>query len=177
MKVRYGFFIPFVALAIAAPPFASMLDLPLSNPGFEAWSENGVPNGWSMPASSDYAVVADCASAHEGKCAVRLQSKDDATTGYLALTQRIAPGPASGHRITLSGFIRTSSVQHGWAGLLLRVGAGDSLSLAFENMQQTGPRGTTPWQPFEVSVPVPPNASSIVLGVLLAGSGTAWFDD
>src|SRR5262249_17444238 len=52
---------------------------------------------------------------------------------------------------------------------------GDQQPLAFDNMANRGPRGTTDWKPFSIELTVAPNARKIVLGLMHTGSGTAWF--
>ena len=61
--------------------------------------------------------------------------------------------------------------------------------LAFDNMTQRSwshgnlesddraVRGTTPWKQYNVEIDVDARAENFVFGGLLAGVGTAWFDD
>src|SRR5436189_203026 len=48
---------------------------------------------------------------------------------------------------------------------------------ALRNMYNSGPRGTTDWQRYEVTVDIPADATVIEFGMLLDGKGKAWFDD
>jgi erythromycin esterase-like protein len=84
---------------------------------------------------------------------------------------------AAGKHIRYSGYIKTEDVAEGFAGLWWRVdGEKGGHPLAFDNMQDRGAKGTTPWTHYEISLDVPANATNINFGVLHAGSGTAWFD-
>jgi erythromycin esterase len=65
----------------------------------------------------------------------------------------------------------------GWAGLWARVDATTKAAVAFDNMGARAPRGKTDWQPFEIVLPVAPNTDKILVGMLVSGKGTAWFDD
>ena len=49
--------------------------------------------------------------------------------------------------------------------------------LSFANLGDAAPKGTTDWHRYELELSVPANATAIYFGPLLAGSGTAWFDD
>lgn len=170
-------FLAAVALAVAAFPFAGAADFPASNLGFESWDANGKPEGWWIgSASSSHVVSAECDAAPEGKCALKIESRPGAPAGFQPLAQSMPLGAAAGHRMKLSGFIRTRDVSGGWAALWLRVDAARMPSV-LENMANDGPRGTTDWKRFEISVPVAPNAKQIAFGVFLNGSGVAWFDD
>ncbi len=84
-----------------------------------------------------------------------------------------------GKRIRYSGYIKTEDVAE-WAGLWLRVGKkGGKEALAFDNMRygkkDRGIRGTTPWTKYEIVVDVPMNASNILYGCIIAGTGEIRF--
>jgi erythromycin esterase len=91
-------------------------------------------------------------------------------------TTRYPVDAARGRHLRLEGWIKTSAIAHGWAGLWLRAD-GPGGVVAFDNMGERGIRGTTSWSRVEVEVDVPPEASAIFLGVILAGDGTAWVSD
>lgn len=164
-----------IACAMCVPALGA--DLVARNLGFEAWSEAGRPEGWFIRQSDDYRVAADCAMAREGRCSMKLESTQGSTGTYQPVGQQIAPGAAAGHVLKLSGYIRTREVSGGWAGLWMRVDARGRPNLALDNMEKRGPRGTSEWRRFEIELPVAANAATISFGVLLAGTGAAWFDD
>lgn len=84
---------------------------------------------------------------------------------------------AAGRHIRYSGFIRTEDVTNGFAGLWWRIdGEPGTRPLGFDNMEDRGPKGTTPWTRYEISMDIPANARNIAFGVLHTGKGTAWFD-
>src|ERR1035441_2510606 len=84
---------------------------------------------------------------------------------------------ARGKRIRVTGYIKTENVS-GYAGLWWRVdGESKTGPLAFANLKNQAPKGTTDWKQYELEIPVAENASAIWFGQLLSGSGTAWFDN
>ncbi len=83
---------------------------------------------------------------------------------------------ARGKRVRYSGYIKTSGVTRGFAGLWWRVDGKDGQILAFDNMQSGGVTGTTDWQRYEIELPVAADAVNINFGALHTGDGTAWFD-
>jgi erythromycin esterase-like protein len=83
--------------------------------------------------------------------------------------------PALGKTIHFSGYIKTENVSE-YAGFWWRADIGKQ-SGSFANLGAAAPKGTTDWQRYELELPVPANATAIYFGPLLAGSGTAWFDD
>ncbi|MCK4341511.1 MAG: erythromycin esterase family protein [Phycisphaerae bacterium] len=82
---------------------------------------------------------------------------------------------AVGKRIRYSGYIKTEGITREFAGLWWRVD-GKSGVLDFDNMNDRGPKGTTPWKRYEIELDVPADAVNIDFGVIHPGDGTAWFD-
>ena len=150
--------------------------LPAKNLGFEDWDARGNPEGWRVQNSERFSVASDCAAARAGGCALRIQGEGNVHAPFLPLAQPMGAGPAAGHRLKLSGWIRTEALEGGWAGLWARADV-EGKTMALENMHREGPRGTTDWKRFEIAIDVPSNATLISFGVLLSGKGTAWFDD
>jgi erythromycin esterase-like protein len=90
-------------------------------------------------------------------------------------TSTFPVGVAAGKRVKYSGFIKTTGVTRGYAGLWWRVD-GESGILAFDNMSNRGVTGTSEWARYEIELPVASNARNINFGALHTGDGTAWFD-
>ena len=171
---------PAIAIVLAAPSAATLAagSLPARNLKFEQWNAEGTrPEGWWIAGTGGYASSADC-EARPGRCVLRFESVGDSALAgrFVPLGQSIPSSVAAGRGLRLSGWIRTKDVQ-GWAGLWMRVDAPGRPHVVLDNMHDRGPRGTTEWQRFELVVPVAPGSSQVVFGVLLAGNGTAWFDD
>jgi erythromycin esterase-like protein len=83
--------------------------------------------------------------------------------------------PVLGKKIKFSGYIKTDKVT-GYAGLWWRADVEKSVG-AFNNMQQYNIKGTTDWTPYAFELDIPADTTNINFGVLMAGDGTAWFDD
>ena len=81
-----------------------------------------------------------------------------------------------GKTIRYSGWIKTENVSD-FAGLWWRVDGADSTTLAFNNMSDSAVNGTRDWQQYSFELPVPSFAKNIDFGVLMVGTGDAWFDD
>jgi len=80
-----------------------------------------------------------------------------------------------GKRIRFSAYVKTENVAE-WVGLWVWVGKkGGKEALAFDNMRygkkDRAIRGTTPWTKYEVVLDVPMNASNIIYGTMIAGTG------
>ncbi|MDL2354632.1 MAG: erythromycin esterase family protein [Pseudomonadota bacterium] len=177
MKISLKLLLVLLCIWIEGLPAVAATPVPVAaaNLAFDKW-DNGAPVGWVANAPG-FKASSDCAAGPAGRCVLRLESS--AATGRGALfpvAQRIGLGDAAGHQLTLSGLIRTNEAA-GRAALWLRADAQSGPSLAFDNMAKRAPTGTTGWNRFSVSIPVPRNAAGIVLGVMLIGPGTAWFDE
>jgi len=108
-------------------------------------------------------------------------STPQASGGFGVGTATFPVEVAAGHTISFSGYIRTENITRGYAGLWWRIDGekgenGYPQMLGFDNMQDRGPRGTTPWTKYEIKLRVPAGAKNINFGVLHPGNGSAWFD-
>ncbi|HVR95109.1 MAG TPA: hypothetical protein VMW27_00740, partial [Thermoanaerobaculia bacterium] len=147
------------APAPAGADLVSALDL-----GFEAASE-----GWTLRDTGVDATVA-----HGGARSMRLYSEGG--EGYAAFYRALPREHALGQWVRLSGWVRTAGIKDGSAGLWLRANRGREL-VAFDDMEDRALRGDTGWTRVEVSIKVPEDATAVVFGGILEGTGTAWVDD
>ena len=159
----------FLALPAVAAPMA------LENPGFESWSDKGLPTHWAVGAGT-YQLRQDCNVAREGRCSLKLEDVAGAKRETASVSQRLGPGPAAGHRLKVSGYIRTRGVADGLAGIWARTEGLRGSVFALVNMADQGARGTGDWRHFELAISVAPNATRVFVGVYMTGTGVAWFD-
>ena len=171
MRFRTLFAVFGVVLAIAV----QAADLPVKNMAFQEWNATqSLPANWkSSSEPGTYSIAKDCDGGREGRCVLRITRSNP--EGFAHVGQTIPASAVGGHPVKLSGVIRTRDVT-GFAALWVRSDAGGS-TVFLDNMKERAPKGTTDWRRFEVMVPVPPNGSQVVFGLLLSGAGTAWFDD
>jgi erythromycin esterase-like protein len=130
---------------------------------------NEIVRDFVAKASPDFAPTL----AHASELALASTRPAEASFGTASGTFPTAP--ALGKTIRFSGYIKTSNVS-GYAGFWWRADIGRQTG-AFANLGAAAPKGTTDWQHYELKLKVPANATAIYFGPLLAGSGTAWFDD
>ena len=134
-----------------------------------------VPSGSAWVASPAFETV-------EGKLAV--------PDSFGLATASFPVADAAGKNVRFSAWIKTENVAKGYAGLWWRVDGEHGEVLAFDNSSARiiderpvsgngvlrGATGTTGWEWYSIELPVTPGAKDIVFGLLLTGTGTAWFD-
>ena len=98
-----------------------------------------------------------------------------ARVGFGVATGSFPVNAVAGRKIRFSGAIRTASLD-GFAGLWWRADGPDGV-LVFDNMQARAPKGTTEWTRHEIVLDIPRETINVNFGVLMPGTGTAWFDD
>ena len=98
-----------------------------------------------------------------------------AQAGFGVATGSFPVNVVAGRKIRFSGAIKTTNVD-GFAGLWWRADGPDGV-LAFDNMQARAPKGTTDWTRCEIVLDIPRETVNINFGMLMPGTGTAWFDD
>ena len=82
--------------------------------------------------------------------------------------------------ITFRGKLKTEKVQGKGAGVTINAfdAAGNYLFMNdFEKDGQQSLTGTNEWQPFQLQAVIGPSTTKVKIGVILYGSGKAWFDD
>lgn len=160
-------------IGVALPAFAQTKP----NFDFEQRAADGQPAGWNHIGSAEYAFGLDSMTKHSGRYALRTAYKT--SIGFGGSQWRI-PATFSGKKLTLTGFVKTQDTglePATFAGLWMRVDNVGGNAVAFDNMQSQGIKGTTDWQQYTITLPLPDEAESIHVGGLLVGKGAAWFDD
>ena len=158
------------------------------NLDFEGGADgDGVPFLWNNyllyppTGGNGYAAGIDTTRAHAGEASGKLERTkpgQPARGEFGTLTQMMLPDEYRGKRLRYSGYVRINRVSDGHAGLWLRIdGPIPRQSLAFDNMRDRGLTGTRRWKLCEVVLDVPEEATLIVFGALLTGTGRMWVDD
>lgn len=154
-------------------PYGAKLNL-----GFEDLID-GKPVLWASGVGSGTSGVAGYESgadrvAHSGASSLRFHANGDGRFASSAVSTDATP--LRGKRVRLHGWVKTDGVgAPGYAGVWLRTDGG--ADMAFDNMAGRGLTGTNGWREAIAQVDVPADAATLVLGPILVGGGTAWFDD
>jgi C-terminal processing protease CtpA/Prc len=123
---------------------------------------------------SDPAIALDTAVVHGGHGSVRIERSPTTPDEFSTIVDGL-PIDFSGSTVELRGFVRTDDVRGG-AALWLREDS-ESSQVQFVNSQDHNVAGTTGWTEVSVQLPLDNDATKLVWGVLLEGSGKAWADD
>ncbi len=145
------------------------------NLDFEDSTPNGKPKFW-MAGGMGYEAAIDKVEVNSGEACLRLESVSTNRTFGVA-TSYFPIDFARGKKLRYTGYIKTQDVKDGHAGLWWRVDSQQKPAIAFDNMMDRGPKGTSDWKEYAIELDIPAEGSNINFGVLLAGSGKAWFDN
>jgi hypothetical protein len=151
------------------------------NGDFEIQDLNaGKPQGWlfSFDPSQEkaYRVKLDSTNKQSGKYSLSIENIGK-EAGYGVINYSISQ-VYEGNSITLNGYIKTENVNTGYAGIWLRLDDADGEVINLENMQGKGPKGTTSWKKFSITMSYDADrVSTINVGGLLVGDGKAWLDN
>ena len=132
---------------------------------------NQIVRDFVAKAEPDYAPTL----AHASELALAPPLAQPAARDFGSAGGKFPVEPALGKTIHFSGYIKTENVA-GYAGFWWRAD-GKNGAPSFANLKDAAPKGTTDWHLYELDLPVPADATAIYFGTLLAGAGTAWFDD
>ena len=152
-----------VTMMILAPAHATLAaDLP------EGWYEIGDAGKNSYEIS----IMDDAGIEGPGLSVAQIEGGSGTFGG---VGQAISAENYRGKKVRLSGFIQTDGVDGGYAGLWIRVDKGKDM-LVLDNMNDRGARGTSGWLPYECVIKVDPEATQIIFGALLTGTGRMYAD-
>lgn len=145
------------------------------NLDFEDSTPDGKPKFW-MAGGLGYQAFIDKTDVKSGEACLRLENVGANRTFGVA-TSQFPIDFARGKKLRYSGSIKTEDVEEGHAGLWWRVDKAQQPAVAFDNMADRGPKGTTDWQEYVIELDIPEDGSNINFGVILVGTGKAWFDN
>ncbi|HZI15388.1 MAG TPA: AraC family transcriptional regulator [Myxococcus sp.] len=138
-----------------------------------------LPVGWYVTESAPkrYEAGVDTKSTCEGARSAYLRSLTPDENGYGTFMQAFGAQDFRGKRLRFSAAVRTQDVD-GWAGLWMRVeGPDPKQPLAFDNMQSRALVGTIGCKRYDVVLDVPKEATTIMAGLIMSGTGQAWLDN
>lgn len=165
-------------LCIACAPTQTkedQLETRYLNLDFEDTTPDGKPKFW-MAGGVGYAAVIESGDAPSGETCLKLESIATNRTFGVA-TSSFPVDSARGKKVRYTGYIKTENVKDGYAGLWWRVDKIPQQVAAFDNMADRGPKGTNDWKEYVIEMDIPEEGTNINFGVLLTGSGQAWFDN
>jgi hypothetical protein len=178
-SIRRGRFFAPLWIALAVPCTASAQQ----NLSFEAADSSGaLPAGWRVGrAEGDgrVAIALDDEFAHDGARSLRIGR--DEGNGIIRVAQRIplAAREARGggiHRVELSGHVRATSAARESAVLWLRVDGPRGFLAIASGSGQAVAETAGGWTRYTLQAPLFDDADEIVIGAMLRGPGSAWFD-
>lgn len=149
------------------------------NGSFEELTKSRMPQGWLFSffdaQKKAYSITLDSTTKYDGKYSVLIEKKGtEAEFGVIdyPITQAF-----EGKEIELRAYIKTEDINSGYAGLWLRIDDKNAKSIAFDNMQDRGVKGTTGWKQYSIKLDYnSEEVRSLHIGGLLVGDGKAWFD-
>ena len=139
---------------------------------FELWGPAGEPLGWG--GGPPETIFRDSVVVHGGRYAARIERSTSSPSSFSTITSAL-PITFADDSIEIRGWLKTDGVA-GFAGLWLREDAAGGM-VQFDNMQNRGLAGTTPWTAYRVVLPLDKRARTLVFGALLAGQGALRVDD
>lgn len=154
-----------------APASDASLNLDFEN------SFNGSPGVWEFinAANNEYLQALDTTVVYSGRQSLRISSSTAPSSDKAYAYQEIPAALLKGQIVHLSGAIRTSQNNNGFATIFLEVD--EAANGTVVNLQPNAPAGNSDWQVYSLSATLPADVTDILFGVTLHGSGTAWFDD
>jgi hypothetical protein len=135
-----------------------------------------LPDGWFNCGTEAFTVQVDSQIKRSGRYAVRIESLGQPSTEDFSIIARLLPPIYEGESITLKAFMKTASETE-QIGLLLRVDGENNEVLQASTTTQRGETDSNGWTEYSITLPLPEQASVIIIGAQLMSSGAVWVDD
>ncbi|HEX2860043.1 MAG TPA: RNA polymerase sigma factor [Lacunisphaera sp.] len=168
------------AAAPAAASGASAAPAVASAPPEIKGVTRGAPAGWRKNGSKPdaFEVGVDANHSWGGMPSAYAKSiSTDAKDAFGGMMQAVATEQYKNKRVRMNGWIKTEDIAGGSGQLWLRVdGPGGGNTLAFDNMNDRAPKGTTDWEEYSIVLDVPETATSLNYGYFLRGTGQMWIN-
>lgn len=138
-------------------------------------------DGWFKTGSkkNSYEIGLNSTKTKTGKKCAYIKSIDSQISGFGTLMQTCNAKFYLGKRIKMTGYVKTEDVSN-WCGMWLRIDGKDEndkrKTLSFDNMYDRKLVGTNDWQKCEIILNVPVESTTMNFGVLVNGTGVAYFD-
>lgn len=145
------------------------------NSGFEV-IENDQPSGWFSQSRSGYTISSDSAVRYSGARSFKI-ANETAEKSFQAFSQSVPLNITGTKKVIISAVFKTNEVTTN-ASIWCQVW-NDTKQIDFANLATQGQvvNGTNDWKEYSISFTVGPDAKQLVLGGLLSGTGTVWFDN
>ncbi|NUN95481.1 MAG: tetratricopeptide repeat protein [Candidatus Omnitrophica bacterium] len=137
-----------------------------------------LPSGWYAIGNrrDHYTLGIDRTEVQQGSTSGYVKFTGSDSTGFGGMAQSFSAANYLGKRVRFSAWIKTR-ILTGRVHLYLRVDRQDSVTLAFDNMNDRAVTRDAEWAQYATVLDVPPVAASLNFGFFLAGSGQAWVSD
>ncbi len=170
-SVGSRFILAWVLLAAVAASHSNTAQQ-IDNGSFEQSNAKGEPQSWLLQARG-LAFDLDDSTSLGGSQALRIS--DSASGGSALAKQEIELGESGFPGATLRGSIRTRDVSP--SATLVAILEGPDGRIFMDDMRDRVVSGDSEWQEYRIQIPPSTEARKLTIGVLVIGSGTAWFDD
>jgi hypothetical protein len=145
------------------------------NLGFEKNTSPGnLPDNWLRWGQHGYILQADSVEKHSGRYSLRLEGRSMGPKDFGCIAIRL-PANYSGKEIELRAWMKLKEVSQP-IGLMLRI-EDKTRTIAFENMEKQGIKGTIGWTQYSIKLEYPKNAHIMYVGAILSGTGVLWTDN
>jgi len=143
-----------------------------------------LPKYWSVGTDDSqsiggeqFNISLDNLEKHSGKLSLKMEIHSNPNSKFGAFVNSLPIELFAGKSVEFKGWIKTKGVIAGDPGLWFKVeGAGNNV-LDFDDTYARKLNGDNDWKQVSIKMNVSKYATTIYLGGVLSGEGTAWFDD
>ncbi|MGH1516820.1 S41 family peptidase [Chryseobacterium sp. JK1] len=163
--------------AVIGVLFFCSVNAQIQNSGFESMTD-GLPNNWNIKKVDLYEGKIDYSQKFTGKSSIQLVGKPTDTKTFQSFSQKVPLDIQELQKIEISAYVKSENTT-GRINLWTQVKDQNDEMIDFGNSdsQQKPIVLNNGWTKYSLTFNVDKNVKSLLLGGVLNGNGTVWFDD
>jgi len=167
-KIKYCFLALF---------YLNFLNAQIKNQSFEK-SENDLPKNWEIKKTDSYSWKLDNNQSHKGKHSFQLTGISNDTKNFQPFSQVVAVSGKGLRKVEVSAYIKSENIK-GNLNLWTQVWNADKEKIGFGNSVSQNRKISVnqDWTKYSLEFTIDDDAKYLLIGGLLSGNGTVWFDD
>ncbi|SEH32326.1 S41 family peptidase [Chryseobacterium culicis] len=160
---------------VAAFLFCSV-EAQIQNAGFENMTD-GLPNHWNVKKTDSYEGKIDYTHYFGGKASMQLTGKTDQSKEFQSFSQKVSLDIQQLQKIEISAYVKSENT-NGKINLWTQVKDenGEMIDFGNSESQQRPIAVNKDWTKYSLTFTADKNVKSLLLGGVLSGNGTVWFD-
>lgn len=151
----------------------------IENSGFETQNDSisTLPNKWNFKSIEGYKISTDSINKYEGQKTLKMESTDGNSEKFMSFSQVVEIDVPKLKKVAITAYIKTEGIV-GNANIWCQIWDKNNNMIGFNSLQKQHVLidKTNNWKKYSLEMILNTDCKKLLLGGLLSGKGTVWFD-